>query len=192
MSLPFKTSADELANMITDQQDVLLLDVRTPAEYKSTHIPGSINVPLSLIEQHPEELSADIEKDTIIICRSGARAQRAQQHLESAGITHLSVLDGGMEAWRANNERPVNTGKARWDLERQVRLVAGSIVGTSILASTVVPKAKWVSGAIGAGLTYAAVSNSCMMGDALSKLPYNKGKDVSLKEARRMLKEQHG
>ena len=192
MALPFKTSVADLAQMREEGRDLLLLDVRTPAEYESSHIPGSVNVPLNLIDEHPEELSADIDRDTVIICRSGARAQRAQQKLESVGITGLSVLEGGMEAWRSSKDLPLNQGKARWDMERQVRLVAGSIVGAGVLTSTVFPKAKWVSGAIGGGLVYAAVSNSCMMGEALAKLPYNKGKDVSLKEAQRQLREHRG
>src|SRR5574340_477020 len=66
-------------------------------------------------------------------------------------------------------------GAQRWDLERQVRLVAGSIVLTSILGSIAAPKLKWVAGAIGGGLTFAALSNTCAMGMLLSKLPYNRG-----------------
>ena len=82
----------------------------------------------------------------------------------------------------------MKTGATRWDLKRQVRLVAGGIVGVGILASNKIPAAKWVAGGIGAGLTYAAVSNTCMMGNALMKLPYNRGQEVSLKEAHRMIK----
>ncbi|PRC50129.1 sulfurtransferase, partial [Mycobacterium sp. ITM-2017-0098] len=51
----------------------------------------------------------------------------------------------------------------------------GSIVLTSILGSLAAPKLKWVAGAIGGGLTVAALSNTCAMGMALSKLPYNRG-----------------
>ena len=63
----------------------------------------------------------------------------------------------------------------RWDLERQVRLVAGSIVLTSILGSIAAPKLKWLAAAIGGGLTFAALTNTCAMGMLLSKLPYNRG-----------------
>ena len=69
----------------------------------------------------------------------------------------------------------VNRGPQRWDLERQVRLVAGSIVLTSILGSIAAPKLKWVAAAIGGGLTFASLTNTCAMGMALSKLPYNRG-----------------
>ena len=56
----------------------------------------------------------------------------------------------------------------------QVRLVAGSIVLTGILASTVVPQAKWLSAGIGAGLTGAALTNTCAMGALLSRMPHNR------------------
>jgi hypothetical protein len=69
----------------------------------------------------------------------------------------------------------VRTGRGRWDLERQVRLVAGSIVLASVLASVAFPPAKWIAAAIGAGLTVAALSNTCAMGMLLAKLPHNRG-----------------
>ena len=46
---------------------------------------------------------------------------------------------------------------------------------SSVLGSVAVPRLKWLAAAIGGGLTYAAVSNTCAMGTALSKLPYNRG-----------------
>lgn len=181
-------SPEGLMPILSGPATPLLLDVRTPAEFETSHIPGSINVPLGLVENHAEDLSASLEGNIVIICRSGARAQRAQQYLEAVGVNNLQVLDGGIEGWKKDTRRPLKSGATRWDLERQVRLVAGGLVGLSILASTKVPVAKWVAGGVGAGLTYAAVSNTCMMGNALMKLPYNQGQEVSLKEAQRMLK----
>jgi hypothetical protein len=52
--------------------------------------------------------------------------------------------------------------------------VAGSIVASSVLTSLKYPKARFVAGAVGAGLTFAAVSNTCAMGAMLAKLPYNR------------------
>lgn len=185
-SLPSALEVQQLAQNIKDSPATLLLDVRTVVEYEGAHIPGSVNVPLALIEKHPEELSAFIDDEAIIICRSGARATRAQKLLAGAGVTRTSVLTGGMEAWK-KADQPVNAGPARWDLERQVRLVAGSLVLGGVAVSTIFPKAKYLAGAIGGGLTFAAVSNTCAMGAALSKLPYNRGGDVTLREAKRRL-----
>jgi uncharacterized transporter YbjL len=55
-----------------------------------------------------------------------------------------------------------------------VRLIAWLIVALSVLASTVVPYLEWVAFAIGAGLTTAALTNTCAMGMALARLPFNR------------------
>jgi hypothetical protein len=68
----------------------------------------------------------------------------------------------------------VNRGAQRWDLQRQVRFVAGTIVVLSILASIVVPGMKWLAFAVGAGLSITAITNTCLMGMMLAKLPYNR------------------
>jgi rhodanese-related sulfurtransferase len=153
--------------------------VRTPAEFETGHIPGAYNVPLDLLKEHREELRNHLDEDVVLVCRSGARAGQASQALAGVGLPNLKVLDGGMLAWQAANA-PVRQGTPRWDLERQVRLVAGSIVLLSILGSVFLPGLKWVAGFIGAGLTFAALTNTCAMGMLLSTLPYNRGASCDL------------
>lgn len=96
--LPAQIETPQLAEKMKAADGALLLDVRTGAEYEGAHVPGSVNVPLALIEKHPEELSSFIDNEAIIICRSGARAQRAQKLLAGVGVTHTGVLVGGIEA----------------------------------------------------------------------------------------------
>jgi len=151
-----------------------VIDVRTPAEFETAHIPGAYNVPLDLLREHRAELLTHLDEDVVLVCRSGARATQAERSFAEAGLPNLRVLDGGMLAWQATNA-PTNRGRARWDLERQVRLVAGTIVLASILASLVVPALKWIAAGIGAGLTVAALTDTCAMGMLLAKLPYNRG-----------------
>lgn len=188
-SLPQSIDSARL-EQVRGEGKALLLDVRTAAEFESAHIPGSVNVPLALIEKHPEDLSAHINEETVIICRSGARAQRAQKLLAGVGVLNTSVLTGGIEAWKSA-QGAIKAGPTRWDLERQVRLVAGSLVLGSIALSAVAPKAKYLAGAVGGGLSFAALSNTCAMGAALQKLPYNRQGEVSLKEAQARLHRQN-
>lgn len=152
-----------------------LIDVRTPGEFAGSHIPGSYNVPLDLLKEHRQELSRELRDHFVLVCRSGARAEQAKESLASVGaaLPTLHVLDGGLAAWE-REDRQVVRAEPRWELERQVRLVAGSIVLAAVLLSVIVPAAKWVAAAIGAGLTLAAISNSCLMGMMLAKLPYNR------------------
>jgi rhodanese-related sulfurtransferase len=156
-----------------------LLDVRTPGEFTTAHIPGSYNVPLPLLREHRDELRAHLDQDVVLICRSGARAGQAESLLGDTGLTNVHVLAGGVTAWEAAGA-PTNRGAQTWELERQVRLVAGGVVLTGVLASTRVPALKWVSAAIGAGLAGAALTDSCAMGKALSLLPYNRRSAPSL------------
>ena len=153
-----------------------VLDVRTPAEFETAHVPGSYNVPLDNLREHRAELQAHLDEDVVLVCRTGGRAEQAEKALAEVGLPGLRVLEGGMVAWESNGA-PVNRGKQTWELERQVRLVAGSIVLSSVLGSIVVPELKWVAGGVGAGLTFAALSNTCAMGMLLAKMPWNRRGD---------------
>jgi rhodanese-related sulfurtransferase len=161
-----------LREWLDQGKDVTVVDVRTPAEFGTVHIPGSYNVPLDMLDEHRAELS-HLRHPVVLVCRSGNRATQAERKLAEVGPPNVTVLEGGMIAWQEAG-CDVRRGRARWDLERQVRLVAGSLVLTGVLASTVFEPAKWLAGAVGAGLTVAALTNTCAMGMLLSKLPYNR------------------
>lgn len=177
---PATIDATTLQDLIGAGQGPRLLDVRSPAEFETTHIPGAYNVPLDLLREHRAELRAHLGEDVVLVCRSGARATQAGQSLAEAGLPNLKILDGGMLAWQQQAAAPLTRGRARWDLERQVRLVAGSIVLASVLASLLVPGLQWIAAVIGAGLTVAALTNTCAMGMLLARLPYNKGSSCDL------------
>ncbi|BCB90002.1 rhodanese-like domain-containing protein [Phytohabitans suffuscus] len=169
-----------LRDLLDSDRRPRVIDVRTPAEFETAHIPGAYNVPLDLLREHRDELLEHLDEDVVLVCRSGARATQAERSLAQAGLPNLRVLDGGMVAWQAVTGAPVNRGRPRWDLERQVRLLAGSIVLTSVLASSLFPAARWVAGLVGAGLAVAALTNTCAMGMLLARLPYNRGSRCDL------------
>jgi rhodanese-related sulfurtransferase len=164
----------DLARLRADQPDLRIVDVRTPGEFAGRHIPGSYNVPLPQLAEHRAELTARSTVPVVLVCESGRRAGQAEQQLADAGLTQVHVLDGGVAAWEtAGLELVRPEGPAPWSLERQVRLVAGAIVAVSILVSIAWPPARFVAGFVGAGLTFAALTDTCAMGMALAKLPYN-------------------
>lgn len=150
-----------------------LLDVRTPGEFAAARIPGSHNVPLGDLDAHAEALVGGPPTDLVVICQSGGRAALAADLLRGRGRENVTVLDGGLAAYESAGGA-TEGGATAWTIERQVRLIAGSLVLGGILASLKIPQAKFLSGAIGGGLTFAALSNTCMMGSALSKLPFNR------------------
>jgi rhodanese-related sulfurtransferase len=164
----------DLHQLLESGRPPRLLDVRTPAEFETVHIRGAYNVPLDLLRDHRDEIVDHLDDDVVVVCRSGQRAGQAEQTLRAAGLANVHVLAGGITAWEANGFA-VNRGAQRWDLERQVRLVAGSVVLTSLLGSIAVPRLKWLAAGMGGGLTVAALTNSCAMGMLLSRVPYNRG-----------------
>jgi len=163
---------DTLRHMLAEDPMVRILDVRTGGEYETAHIPGAYNVPLDTLSEHAGDL-AGVEHPVVPVCQSGGRATQAHGTLHGAGKEGLHILEGGMLAWRSAGGDVVEQS-ARWPMDRQVRLVAGSLVLAGLIASIAVPKAKWLAGGVGGGLFYAAASNTCAMGDLLAKLPYNR------------------
>jgi rhodanese-related sulfurtransferase len=166
-------AVDDLRTQLDRPQAPRILDVRTPAEYETAHIPGSYNVPLTTLAEHRTELARHVGEDIVLVCRSGNRATQAETALAGVGRTDLRVLDGGMVAWEQASG-PLNRGRRTWDLERQVRFVAGSIVAASVIGSHFAPRLKWLAAGLGTGLVTAAVTNSCAMGAALSRMPWNR------------------
>jgi rhodanese-related sulfurtransferase len=150
-----------------------VIDVRGPAEFETVHIRGSFNVPLSVLGEHAAQVADRIDHRTVLVCQSGLRATDAHRRLAAVGMDDLHVLDGGVPAFERIGG-PVVRGRARWALERQVRLVAGSLVTAGVLGSLWKRPAVALAGAIGAGLTVSALTDTCVMGRLLSALPYNR------------------
>ncbi|WP_083908508.1 rhodanese-like domain-containing protein [Ilumatobacter coccineus] len=167
--------AQTLRDLVAADPLVRILDVRTGGEFDSVHVPGSYNVPLDTLSEHARDL-ADLEHPVVLVCKSGARADQAHTKLTGAGKQRLHLLEGGLDAWIASGGDVVRGTSETWAMDRQVRLVAGTISLVGILTSIFVPKAKWLAGGVAAGLTFSAVSNTCAMGNALARLPYNKGR----------------
>lgn len=173
---------DTVRSLVQEGHDIRILDVRTPGEFETVHIPGSYNVPLDTLGEHAGELARRVTQPVVIVCASGNRASQAEKRLAEAGMDNLKVLSGGITEWQAKGG-DVRRVKSRWGLERQVRLVAGSMVLGSIVASVWVPPLRYVAGFVGAGLTFSAVTNTCGMAMVLSKLPYNRSASCDIDAA---------
>jgi rhodanese-related sulfurtransferase len=178
MNAPTATiTSSQLVELLESSTPPRVVDVRTPGEFETAHIAGSVNVPLAVLDKHAGAITGQLGRDDeiVLVCRSGQRSAKAQELLRNAGLTNGRALENGLTGWEGGGFA-VAGGTQRCELERQVRLVAASIVLSSVVASVAIPQLKWVAAAIGGGLTFAAVSNTCAMATALSKLPYNRGK----------------
>ena len=93
-----QVSAQEAMDMMAGQEDYLILDVRTQAEYDGGHIPGAICLPNEDIgREDPPQLPL---KDQLILvyCRSGNRSKQASDKLAALGYTNV-VEFGGINTW---------------------------------------------------------------------------------------------
>ena len=164
----------ELTRLRTERPEVRLLDVRTPGEFEAEHIAGAYNVPLDTLDEHGAEIRARVADPVVLVCRSGQRARKAEEALRGAGMTNLYLLDGGMAAWVAAG-LPVRRGVPRMSLERQVRIAAGGLAAAGgFLALFVDPLFAIVPAFIGSGLVFAGVTDTCMLGMLLARLPHNR------------------
>lgn len=94
-------SQQEVLRRIDQDGAPLLLDVRTPEEFASGHVPGAVNIPYDAVGQRSGELSAQRDREVVVYCEKGGRAAKASQALADAGFRSIRHLDGDMSAWRA-------------------------------------------------------------------------------------------
>jgi len=167
-----KTVTPHEAAAARDQH--LFLDVRTPSEYAEIHIEGSRLHPLDELDPAKVREVLGDNKSCCIVCRSGNRAKQAAEKLTKAGLGQITVLDGGMQAWDAAG-LPANRGQKKTiSLERQVRIGAGVMVFAGTLLGVLVnPLWLILPGFVGAGLTFAGVTDWCGMGLLLARMPWN-------------------
>jgi len=149
--------------------DTTALDVRSAAEFAIDHIPGSISIPMEQIESRMADVP---EGPLVLVCEAGKRAQIVAEWLRER--REVTVLNGGIRFWRRAGFPTVACAPCRWSLERQVRFAAGLLVlAGAILAVSVSPKWILLPIFVGAGLTFAGVTNICGMAILLGKMPWN-------------------
>lgn len=110
-AIAFATGNDSSSNSATSQlispanyqqeftsKQHVLLDVRTPEEFATGHIPGAVNISVETLASHLDEVPTD--QPVVVYCRSGNRSAQAADILTSAG--YKSVYDlGGILTWSA-------------------------------------------------------------------------------------------
>ncbi|CAG6393603.1 rhodanese-like domain-containing protein [Streptomyces cocklensis] len=159
--------------------DYTVIDVRTPGEYASGHLPGAHNIPLD-----------HLHTALPMVCASGNRSTTACTELAAADIP-ATTLTGGTTAWAGEGHtlhRPDNA-TAVWPMERQVRLAAGTLVVLGLAAGTRWRSARWLAAAIGGGLIFSAATNTCGIAAALAKLPHNQPRTTDLHTTLRALQD---
>lgn len=167
-------TAEQFLALRAQRPGIILIDVRSPAEFRTVHVQGAVNVPLGDLTESALAPHADKDEEIFLICHTGGRSAKACAQLRQLGYTRAITIAGGTAACE-DGAAPVNRGQGAMSIERQVRIVAGSLVLLGVILSlTTAPAFIWLSAFVGGGLVFAGVSNTCMMGLLLAKMPWNR------------------
>ena len=97
---PMTITPDVLMTRLDSPQGLVILDVRSEAEYAEGHIPGALNIPYREIPDRLDELDGFKTHEIVLYCEVGVRAGIADLVLEQAGFQRTIPLQGDMRAWR--------------------------------------------------------------------------------------------
>ncbi|PKI17999.1 rhodanese-like domain-containing protein [Colwellia sp. 12G3] len=103
-------SQSQLQQLMKNDSQVVVLDVRTVEEFEEGHIANAVNIPHKELEARLAELSGAKNTQVVIYCRSGRRAEVAKQVLVKNGFNQLDHLSGDFNEWTSNN-LPISKGK---------------------------------------------------------------------------------
>ncbi len=105
---PGNTSAIEVQRRLSEGEQLYLLDVREPDEYRDAHVPDSVLVPLGQLAYKISDLPRD--RPIVALCQTGSRSSVAISMLRRAGFTNVENMHGGMVSW-ARSGGPMKRGR---------------------------------------------------------------------------------
>lgn len=161
--------------------ELTVIDVRTPGEYASGHLPGALNVPLDRLRRALPVLG-NARTELLVVCAYGNRSANACALLAEHGVPHGHPhrrhrrLGGA----RPRAAPPGHRDAGRLSMERQVRFTAGIVVLTGLGLGLLHPAWQLLSAGVAGGLVLSALTNTCGMAALLSRLPHNRPRPADL------------
>jgi rhodanese-related sulfurtransferase len=110
----------DLEERLQENPDLMIVDVREPAEFDAMHIRGSINVPRGILESACEwdyeetipELVQAREREVVVVCRSGYRSVLAAHSMQVLGYENVASLQTGLRGWK-DYDQPLEDGQGQ-------------------------------------------------------------------------------
>ncbi len=153
--------------------DVIIIDVREPAEFAGERLPGARSVPLAQLAGL--DLAAADGKALVLTCASGRRSAAGCAAIAARFRGEVLTLEGGLAAWKASGGPVEGSGKTVLPLDRQVLVAAGGLAATGFVLGVMVhPAFHALSGFVGAGLMVAGLTGFCGMALLLARAPWNR------------------
>lgn len=170
-----------------EADEAVLIDVREPEEFQTSHILYAHSIPLSRVEELLPQMKIPENKKIVFQCLRGMRGMQAC--VNAGNLSHLRDrseiynLEGGIEGWKkagfpvvsndlhsAETESPVT-------IMRQVHIAAGLLILLSVIAGYALHAFIFVlAGCVGIGLLLEGVTGWCGMGVLLRRMPWNKSR----------------
>ena len=174
---PASITPEALYGLLDKGRPIEVIDVRPRAAFEGIHAEVARYVAFEGLD--PAAVMAarlgDPGDPLYIICQIGKRSLDVCKRFIEAGFANVVNVEGGTRAWRAAG-LPVVRGRGI-AIERQVQITAGSLVlAGAALGWLLHPAFFALSALIGAGLVFAGVSDTCPMGMALLKMPWNRAR----------------
>ncbi len=107
----FKSISPLQAVAKINQGDVVIIDVREPAEFKKKQIENAINTPLDKFSEQLPGLAGYKAKPILVFCETGARSVTAGRLLTKAGFEQVFVITGGIQSWENDYKLPIKSPK---------------------------------------------------------------------------------
>lgn len=162
-------------NDILDKNKIIIIDIRSPTEYQYEHIEGAINMTpndlaaLSTIDYH--------DKIALFHSNTGNRTILNEKLIDQTSFKEKYCLASGLSGWKAANLPTVRPTSAPIDMNRQIQIIAGSLVILGIgLSHLFSPYFIIVSLIPGLGLLISGLTGFCGMAILLQKMPWNRRK----------------
>ncbi len=90
---------NKAAELLESNEEIVVLDVRTPEEYQSVRIAGAVNIDYRAADFAEKLAELDKDKTYLVHCAAGGRSAKSRDMMEKAGFTSIYHMDGGMGAW---------------------------------------------------------------------------------------------
>jgi len=98
-----ETNAAELNARLSGDNPPIIVDVRSGVEWRRSHIPGAVSVPINELKDRLASLQLEAQQPVIAICLSAHRSIPAVRLLRAEGFENVVQLKGGMLAWWSKN-----------------------------------------------------------------------------------------
>ncbi len=168
----------ELHAKLKSGETIDVIDVRMPNEFAQVHAVVARNFPLDSLDPQRvmKNRNGSSHLPLYVICKSGTRSNMACIKFRELGFENVVTVEGGTSAWEAAG-LPVMRSEKKMKviaIDRQMRIVAGSLVILGVLLSLQHPWFIGLSAFIGAGLLFAGITDYCPLMATLARMPWNR------------------